>query len=76
MLVACDGAMDLTTFRQYLPVPRSHLRRLLEGAFEIGLLQTPPRNGAEILLNEIRVAAFLNCMVSALSFYQGNALAK
>ena len=66
--------VDLVSFGKQFSVSRSHLRRLLETAYERGLLQVPPRNGAEIVLSEITVAAFLNCMALELDFYMSNAV--
>ncbi|MFO1035116.1 MAG: hypothetical protein U1E15_14030 [Hyphomicrobiales bacterium] len=68
-------SVDLAAFGKKFSVSRSHLRRLLESAHELGLLAAPPRNGTHILLSDITVASFLSCMASELGYYRGHALA-
>ncbi len=67
-------SLDLKTFGARFGVSRSHLRRLLEAAYAEGLLDGPPRNGADIRLSAQLVASFLGCMASELGFYRGHAL--
>ncbi len=66
--------IDLKTFGARFGVSRSHLRRLLEAAYAEGLLDAPPRNGADIRLSGKLAASFLACMASELGFYRGHAL--
>ncbi len=72
--VIAPVAVDLNLFAPRFGVSRSHLRRLLESAHDIGLLEAPPRNGANIVLSPRLVASFLACMASELGFYHGHAL--
>jgi hypothetical protein len=67
-------SLDLKIFGARFGVSRSHLRRVLESAFAEGLLDAPPRNGADIRLSGKLVASFLACMASELGFYRGHAL--
>jgi hypothetical protein len=67
-------SVDLAAFGKRFSVSRSHLRRLLESAYTVGLLTAPPRNGSDIRLSGQLVAAFQNCMASELSFYRRNAV--
>jgi hypothetical protein len=68
-------SVDLKAFGARFGVSRSHLRRLLESAFDAGLLEAPPRNGAHVLLSRRLVAAFIACMASELGNYRLWALA-
>ena len=68
-------AFDLGTFGARFGVSRSHLRRLLESAHAIGLLDAPPHNGQHIVLSERLVASFLACQASELGNYRQWALA-
>ena len=68
-------AIDLATFGARFGVSRSHLRRLLESAYDLGLLDAPPRNGQHIVLSQRLVASFLACMASELGNYRLWALA-
>ncbi len=68
-------SLDLQSFGARFGVSRSHLRRLLESAWEARLLDAPPRNGADIQLSPALVAAFLTCMASELAFYRGHGVA-
>lgn len=63
-------AIDLQPFGKRFGVSRSHLRQLLQSAFEAGLLDAPPRNGAHILLSPQLIASFLACMASELGNYR------
>ncbi len=67
-------SLELQSFGARFGVSRSHLRRLLESAWEARLLDAPPRNGADIRLSPALVAAFLTCMASELAFYQRHAV--
>jgi hypothetical protein len=67
--------VDLPEFGARFGVSRSHLRRLLESAFEKGLLEQPPQNGTHIVLSRRLVAAYFMSMASELSFYRTHALA-
>ena len=62
--------LDLSTFGKRFGVSRSHLRRLLESAHTLGLLEAPPANGQNIVLSPLLVASFLACMASELGNYR------
>ena len=49
---------------------RSNLRRLLDRAYELDLLQLPPKGGAEILLSSRMLCSFLGFLASFLSNFQ------
>jgi DNA-binding MarR family transcriptional regulator len=68
-------SVDLSTFGRRYGVSRSHLRRLLESAYEAGLLRAPPKNGANIVLSKELLASYLNCMAAEISFYRSHAMA-
>ena len=68
-------ALELGSFGKRFGVSRSHLRRVLESAYDAGLLDAPPRNGQEIVLSPRLVASFLTCMACELGFYRENTLA-
>lgn len=68
-------SLDLAAFGARFGVSRSHLRRLLETAYQEGLLDAPPKNGSNIELSERLVASFLACMASELGFYLEHATA-
>ena len=63
-------SLALDTFGKTFGVSRSHLRRVLESAYAAGLLEAPPRNGADIRLAPHLVASFLACMASELGNYR------
>lgn len=62
--------LDLGAFGKQFGVSRSQLRRLLDAAHERGLLDTPPHNGANIVLSEALVGAFLAWLASYLENFQ------
>ncbi|MDE2445847.1 MAG: hypothetical protein KGO94_06695 [Alphaproteobacteria bacterium] len=66
--------VDLAAYGKRFSASRSHLRRLLESAYEKEILTAPPRNGSDVRLSPITVSAFLSCMASELDFYRGNAV--
>ena len=68
-------SVDLTKFGSRFGVSRSHLRRLLEAAYDAGYLSEPPRNGTRIVLAPKTMASYLACMAFELQFYQRHALA-
>ena len=68
-------SIDLVSFGRRFGVSRSHLRRLLEGAHEKGLLDAPPRNGSHILLSLRLMSSFVTWMASELGNYRLWALA-
>jgi hypothetical protein len=72
--VIAPVSLDLKAFGARFGVSRSHLRRVLESGYAEGLLDAPPRNGADIRLSGKLVASFLACMASELGFYRGHAL--
>jgi hypothetical protein len=63
-------SMDLAMFGKRFAVSRSHLRRLLEVAFDKGLLTEPPRNGQTIAPSNRLLASYLACMASELGNYR------
>ena len=67
-------SVDLTDFGKRFGVSRSHLRRLLEAAHQNGLLDSPPYNGANIVLGQRLLASFLTCMARELVFYRDCAM--
>ena len=67
-------AVDLAEFGKKFGVSRSHLRRILETAFDKGLLDAPPRNGSHIMLNRKLVASYFMSMALELQFYRTHAL--
>ena len=68
-------SIDLAKFGRQYGGSRSQLRRLLEGAYRDGLLETPPASGAHIILTPRLVCAFLTWLASYLAGYQRSALA-
>ncbi|MGL4404176.1 MAG: hypothetical protein ACRCT6_00310 [Notoacmeibacter sp.] len=67
-------SVDLQNFGKQYGVSRSHLRRVLESAFDEGLLDAPPQNGSHIVLSEKLIAAYFTSMAAELSFYRAHAL--
>lgn len=67
-------SVDLAKFGARFGVSRSHLRRLLESAYQEGLLREPPRNGTNIVLTTHLLASYLTCMAAEISFYRGHAI--
>jgi hypothetical protein len=67
--------VDLAAFGAKFGVSRSHLRRLLEGAYHAGLLREPPKNGSNIVPTPELLASYLTCMAAEISFYRGHAIA-
>lgn len=59
-------SIELASFGKLYGVSRSHLRRVLDSAYDIGLLDAPPRNGSYILPSQKLVASYLTCMASEL----------
>jgi hypothetical protein len=88
LLIHCIGAMmenkdthsikpvsvDLPSFGAQFGVSRSHLRRLLETAYDKGLLDAPPKNGSHILPSRRLVASYFLSMAQELQFYRHHAL--
>ena len=68
-------SVDLTAFGKSFGVSRTHLRRVLEGAHEMGLLDAPPRNGSQILMSPKLFASCMAAQASELSNYRLCALA-
>ena len=68
-------SIKLDSFGKEYGGSRSHLRRLLEGAFADGLLEAPPANGADIRISPRLACAFLAWFASYLAGYQRSALA-
>lgn len=68
-------SINLTSFGKRFGVSRTHLRRLLEIAFEKSMLEATPRNGTHIVLSPRTVASFLSWVASELTNYRLCALA-
>jgi hypothetical protein len=68
-------AIDLAAHGKRFGVSRSHFRRLLETAWQAGLLAQPPRNGASILPTPELAAIFVTCMASELGYAHAWAMA-
>ena len=66
-------SVNLARFGKQFGGSRSHLRRLLEGAFADNLLEAPPANGADIRLSPKLVCAFMALFASYLAGYQRSA---
>ena len=49
---------------------RSNLRRLLESAYELGLLDAPPEGGRNILFSSRMVCSFITFIASFLSYFE------
>ena len=67
--------VDLAAFGARYGVSRSHLRRVLESAYEKQLLTEAPRNGSHIALAPKTLASYLSCMASELDYFRGHGLA-
>ena len=63
-------AIDLEGLSKQAGVSRSHLRRVLESAYKAGLLEAPPRNGANLMPSATLVRAFLAWLASYLGSYR------
>jgi hypothetical protein len=63
-------SINLRKFAGEVGGSRSNLNRLLNKAYEQGLLDVPPRGGAEIVLSSRMLCAFLAFIASYLSHYQ------
>jgi hypothetical protein len=61
-------AFDLAAHGRRFGVSRSHLRRMLENAWQKGLLREPPSNGSHIVPSPQLAASFLTCMASELGY--------
>jgi hypothetical protein len=68
-------SVDLASFGAKFGVSRSHLRRVLESAYEKGLLRAPPKNGSNIILSKELLASYITCMAAEISFYRNHGLA-
>jgi hypothetical protein len=68
-------SIDLAAHGRRFGVSRSHFRRLLETAWEAGLLAQPPCNGASILPTPELAATFVTCMASELGYAHAWAMA-
>jgi hypothetical protein len=67
-------SIKLDSFGKEYGGSRSHLRRLLEGAYADGLLEALPANGADIRLSPRLTCAFMTWFASYLAGYQRSAL--
>jgi hypothetical protein len=67
-------SVDLARFGARFSVSRSHLRRLLESAYDLGLLDALPRNGNHVVLSKKLIAAYFMSMAFELQFYRKHAL--
>jgi hypothetical protein len=66
-------SVDLAGFGALFGVSRSHLRRVLETAFDERLLDVPPSNGRHIVLSRKLIAAYFSSMAAELEFYRFHA---
>jgi hypothetical protein len=66
-------AINLRNAGQQFGGSRSNLRRLLESAYALGLLDAPPQNGMHIVFSSRMVCAYLCFMASFLGHFQVNA---
>lgn len=67
-------AINLSAFASEFGVSRSHVRRILERAFQQGLLTAPPANGAHIVPSADLVCSFLAWFASYFANYRACAL--
>jgi DNA-binding MarR family transcriptional regulator len=75
-LAAQEGApvsIDLAAFAREFGTSRTQLRRILESAFDAGLLDAPPANGAYIRLSSALVCAFAAWLAGYLASYYDSA---
>lgn len=72
LLHAEPVSINLRSFASDAGGSRSNLRRLLENAFEQGLLTAPPRGGANIILSPLMLCAFLTFVAHYLSYLQSH----
>jgi hypothetical protein len=49
---------------------RSNLRRLLESAYELGLLDAPPEGGRNVIFSSLMVCSFITFIASFLSYFE------
>jgi hypothetical protein len=67
-------AIDLTAFGKEFGSSRTQLRRILESAYEKGLLDAPPNNGTTICLSPQLICAFATWLASYLASYHDSAV--
>ena len=68
-------SLDLADFGKRFGVSRSHMRRVLDTAFEQGLLAAPPRNGGNIIMSHRLVCSYLVTLASELDIFRFSARA-
>ena len=66
--------LNLQRFGNDVGVSRSNLLRTLERGYSQGLLQSPPRNGKEILLSPKLICAYVGWLASYIDNYRSGAL--
>jgi hypothetical protein len=66
-------SVNLRNAREQFGGSRSNLRRLLESAYERGLLDAPPQNGNHIVFSQRMLCAYLSFMASYLGNFQTHA---
>jgi hypothetical protein len=68
-------AIDLAAFGKRFGVSRTHLRRMLDNAYDQGLLAEPPRSGASVRFSARMIAAWLAAHAGELGTYRRAAYA-
>lgn len=68
-------SLDLAEFGKKFGVSRSHMRRVLDTAFEQGLLAAPPRNGSHIVMSHRLICSYLVTLASELDIFRFSARA-
>jgi hypothetical protein len=68
-LIVAPVAINLRTLGKDFGGSRSNLRRLLESAYDLGLLDAHPKGGAHILLSSRMLCAFLTFIASYLGYF-------
>jgi hypothetical protein len=64
--------INLRAFAKDAGGSRSNLSRLLEKAYELGLLDAPPQSGSNIILSSRMLCSFLTFIASYLNYYQSH----
>jgi hypothetical protein len=67
--------VDLVEFSRTFAVSRTNLRRMLDSAYDKGLLVAPPRNGRHIELSQRLLDACMGAQASELATYRRAAIA-
>lgn len=67
--------IDLVAFGKEFGASRTQLRRILESAHKVGLIDAPPQNGKEVRLTPLLISAFHTWLASYLASYHDSAIA-